>query len=435
MSKLKPYDKYQSVNLTFTKGIPYNWKILRGKFVFIEINERSKSGTEQLLSVSEHKGVVPRNSINVNMFKAEDYTGYKLCNSGDVVINSLWAWHRGIGVANDHGIVSTAYSVHRLRKPGEWNYTFLNYLLRTSAYVGEYLIRSRGIWESRLQLTGSNFLDIPIIIPPLDTQNAIVEYLDRKTKQIQEFISKKERLIELLEEKKKSEIKKIVCLGIKKDIEYKNSFIDWFGYIPKHWELRKLKHFTSFVYRGNSPDYVDVDGIPVVSQAVFSAGFIDETKYKFQKKNNIGLFKGQLFPNDVLVASTGGGVLGKSFLFELEGEYIADGHVTIIRDSKQRINPAYLYYILSINFSLIEGYLGQGSTNQTELQREWLRNMVFPYPPLIEQQNIVKEIKQICEIIEKTICKAKTEIEKAKEYQDSLITQIVTGQLRVPDKN
>ncbi len=89
-------------------------------------------------------------------------------------------------------------------------------------------------------------------------------------------------------------------------------------------------------------------------------------------------------------------------------------------------------YILSINFNLIEGYLGQGSTNQTELQREWFRNMLFPFPPLEEQEKIVDTIKKTNIEIDRIIFKATAEIGKAKEYQESLITQIVTGQLKVP---
>ncbi|HEX8368851.1 MAG TPA: hypothetical protein VF604_09940, partial [Pyrinomonadaceae bacterium] len=106
----KMYSQYKSIDLNFAEQIPIDWKTLRGKFVFKEINERSKDGKEQLLSVSEHKGVVPRDSINVTMFQAENYQGYKLCKKGDLVINSLWAWHRGLGVSEYEGIVSTAYS-------------------------------------------------------------------------------------------------------------------------------------------------------------------------------------------------------------------------------------------------------------------------------------------------------------------------------------
>ena len=67
--------------------------------------------------MSSNRGVVPRRSATVTMFKAESYAGHKLCWPGDLVINSLWAWSRGLGVSQHHGIVSTAYGVYRYEMP------------------------------------------------------------------------------------------------------------------------------------------------------------------------------------------------------------------------------------------------------------------------------------------------------------------------------
>ena len=180
-------------------------------------------------------------------------TGYKLCKPGDVVINSLWAWHRGIGVAQHSGIVSTAYSVLRLQKQNEWNNKFLDYLLRTSCYTGEYLIRSKGIWESRLQLTASNFLDVPILIPPLKTQNAIVAYLDKKTTQIQDFIRKKERLIDEIKERKYRTIEKYVTKGLVENCEFIQSDDILFGEVPLHWKIKRLRFVAKQVKTGTTP--------------------------------------------------------------------------------------------------------------------------------------------------------------------------------------
>lgn len=163
-----------------------------------------------------------------------------------------------------------------------------------------------------------------------------------------------------------------------------------------------------------------------------SSGFIDETKFKYQAKAKIETFKGRLYPNDVLLASTGGGVLGKAIVFEREGNYIADGHLTIIRDKKKRFNPKFLYYFLSINFDFIEGYLGQGSTNQTELQRGWFRDLFLPFPELKEQNEIVEFINEFCMEIDSAISKAQKEISSIKEYREALITDLVTGKRSVP---
>ena len=72
--------------------IPAHWETERAKWLFHERDERSVTGEEELLSVSHLTGVTPRSEKNVNMFEAETTEGYKLCCSGDLVINTLWAW-------------------------------------------------------------------------------------------------------------------------------------------------------------------------------------------------------------------------------------------------------------------------------------------------------------------------------------------------------
>lgn len=432
MSKLKPYENYQPVRLNFADKLPSDWKVLRGKFVFREVNERSENGTEQLLSVSEHKGVVPRNSINVNMFQAENYTGYKLCNKGDVVINSLWAWHRGIGVSEDHGIVSTAYSVHRLLGPNRWNHRYLTYLLRTNAYVGEYLIRSKGIWESRLQLTGSNFLDIPIIIPPLETQNDIVSYLDRKTKQIQAFIQKKERLIEEIKSRELRTIETLVTKGLNPDTELKQSESNLFGKIPEHWSSKRLRFVASKVKTGTTPSSKKKDYFEKEEFNWFTPGDFNETlelqeagrKVSLEaiKDKEIGVFA----ENSVLIIGIGG-TTGKVGLIRNEGS--SNQQINSITFNK-KILPEYGLYLLAFvgrNLLDILDYTTLPILNQTAT-----KNLPFLEPPLNEQESIINEINLIRQNSTKSIENIGNEIVKIKEYQESLISQVVTGQLKVP---
>lgn len=430
MNKLKPYDTYFPVQYDYVSQLPEGWQLLPNIAIFRERIERGHE-KEELLSVTIGRGVIKQTDLEKKDSSTLDKSKYLLVYPGDLVYSMRFR-QGASGYSIYKGIVSPACTVLKPKRGIVINPRFFFYMFRTGFYKNYVERFSYGIADGQIPLRYVDFKRMYSIVPPLETQNAIVAYLDCKTQQIQEFIAKKERLIELLEEKRKSEIHNLITRGTKKDIELINTGTEWFDMIPKYWGFKKLKHFADHVQRGSSPDYVNENGIPVVSQAVFSAGFLDETKFKFQKKQKIESFKGRLFSNDVLVASTGGGVLGKSFLFETNGNYIADGHVTIIRDSKKRFVPAFINYILSINFSLIDGYLGQGSTNQTELQREWFRNMLFPFPSLEEQKQIVNAIKLLNTETDRIISKAKTEIEKAKEYQESLITQIVTGQLKVP---
>src|SRR5262245_57909676 len=105
ISNLQPYPEYKESGLPWLGRIPRSWELKRGKSIFRCIDQRSATGKEELLTVSSTRGVVPRRTATVTMFKAASYVGYKLCWPGDLVINSLWAWGNGLGVSQYHGIV------------------------------------------------------------------------------------------------------------------------------------------------------------------------------------------------------------------------------------------------------------------------------------------------------------------------------------------
>jgi type I restriction enzyme S subunit len=152
---LKPYPVIKDSGVPWLGEVPEHWAVKRGKAIFRCIDVRSSTGTEELLTVSSDRGVVPRSSATVTMFKAESYVGYKLCWPGDLVINSLWAWGRGLGVSRHHGIVSSAYGVYRLR-PQYVDYArYIHELVRSAPFNWELQVRSKGIWISRLQLQDS----------------------------------------------------------------------------------------------------------------------------------------------------------------------------------------------------------------------------------------------------------------------------------------
>jgi type I restriction enzyme S subunit len=207
---LKPYAEYKESGLPWLGKVPAHWVTKRGKSYMTAIDHRSQSGKEELLTVSSARGVIPRNTAKVTMFKAESYAGYKLCWPGDLVINSLWAWGGGLGVAQHHGIISTAYSVYRPRPSAQLNPRFLHELVRSSSFNWELHVRSKGIWISRLQLTDTSFLDAPIPLPPPDEQAAIVRFLDHANRKIDGFIRAKRKLIGLLNEQKQAIIHRAV---------------------------------------------------------------------------------------------------------------------------------------------------------------------------------------------------------------------------------
>lgn len=96
--------------------IPMHWEVKRAKFLFDEIDDRSITGSEELLSVSHMTGVTPRSEKNVTMFQSEDYSGSKLCQKNDLVFNIMWAWMGALGISDRVGIVSPSYAIYRQKK-------------------------------------------------------------------------------------------------------------------------------------------------------------------------------------------------------------------------------------------------------------------------------------------------------------------------------
>lgn len=192
------------------EDVPAHWEVRRGKTLLKPVDIRSQTGEEELLTVSSERGVVPRKSASVTMFKAESYIGHKLCWPGDLVINSLWAWARGLGVSRYHGIVSTAYGVYRLLSESKDYSQFIHYLVRSVPFQWELQVRSKGIWISRLQLTNTAFLEASLPVPPLAELRAIAAHLDKATAAIDSAIHNARRQAERMAEYRASLIAHVV---------------------------------------------------------------------------------------------------------------------------------------------------------------------------------------------------------------------------------
>ena len=189
--------------------VPAHWEVRRLKYLYHEVNERSRTGAEELMSVSHKTGVTPRKK-NVTMFRAETNVGYKLCRPGDIVINTMWAYMAALGVARQVGLVSPSYNVYRPIDDGRMNPDYIDPLLRTETYRTEYLVRSTGITVSRLRLYPDSFLDIPLLYPPVEEQTAIAAHLDQATATIDAAIDNARRQSDRMAEYRASLIAHVV---------------------------------------------------------------------------------------------------------------------------------------------------------------------------------------------------------------------------------
>ncbi|UKO98371.1 restriction endonuclease subunit S [Nostoc sp. UHCC 0870] len=197
---LNPHAPMKPSSIEWLREIPEHWEAKRAKYYFYEVDERSETGTEELLSVSHITGVTPRSEKNITMFQAESYEGYKTCQVGDLVSNIMWAWMGALGVSNYSGIVSSSYGVYRQKNPDNFVSRYLDYLVRTNSYISEFICRSKGIRSSRLRMYTDDFFDIPIIKPPKEEQEKILSYIDAESAKIDLAIAKIEKEIELIQE-------------------------------------------------------------------------------------------------------------------------------------------------------------------------------------------------------------------------------------------
>ena len=196
----QPYPAYKPSGLEWLGEVPAHWELRPAKWYFREVDDRSETGSEELLSVSHITGVTPRSEKNVTMFKAESNIGHKLCRPGDLVINTMWAWMAALGVARQFGIVSPSYAVYRPHPSSRLLGEYADLLLRTTTYKNEYICRSTGIRSSRLRLYPEEFLRIKLLCPPLEEQHAIVEFVSKESTNARRTIDITHSEIDLLQE-------------------------------------------------------------------------------------------------------------------------------------------------------------------------------------------------------------------------------------------
>ena len=177
----QPYPAYKPSGVEWLGEVPERWQVRPAKGYFREADERSETGSEELLSVSHITGVTPRSEKNITMFMAVSNVGYKLCRPGDLVINTMWAWMAALGVASQTGIVSPSYAVYRPHRSSRLLGEYADLLLQTVPYKSEYICRSTGIRSSRLRMYPEEFLRIKLLCPPPDEQRAIVEIVSKES--------------------------------------------------------------------------------------------------------------------------------------------------------------------------------------------------------------------------------------------------------------
>jgi type I restriction enzyme S subunit len=408
MQNMKINDKNQE----WIGNIPKNWTFKKIKYVLAQRNEKNiPIKSKDILSLTAKQGVIPYTEKEGGGNKSKtDFSAYKLAYPGDIVMNSMNILSGAVGLSKYFGCVSPVYYMLYCSND-EDDIRYFYYVFANKAFQSSLLGIGNGILmkesengtfntiRMRIPIEKLNNMSIPY--PKPEIQKAIANFLDKKIGKIDEVSKKIQQEITDLEDYRKSIIVKAVTKGLNLDVPMKDSGIPWIGKMPENWKLEKIKFLCKKIERGTTPNYTDAPLTRVINQATFSKGFFDTKNIKYSTKN-AQTSRGLVKKGDVLIASTGGGVLGKVFYFNQSGIYVADSHVTILR-TNDKYKSKFAYYVLSVNYDLINGLMAQGSTNQIELQRNLLANFYFPVPNLKSQKEIIAFLDNKCSNIKEII--------------------------------
>lgn len=420
-------DKMKDSGIEWVGKIPKNWEVIRNKYIMYKNKKLiTKYNNEDILSLTM-KGVIKRN-LDAGGKMPSTFNGYQKINSGNLLLClfDIDVTPRCVGIIKDNGITSPAYSQFILKPNNDVRFYYYYYLVTDNNKALVHLSKSL-----RHSLTEEQFGNINTIRPPFSQQKAISDFLDKKCKEIDTISTQIQNEIDTLQEYRKSIISKTVTKGINNNVLMKDSGIEWIGKIPKDWKLEKLKYLTQKVQKGLSPQYSDIGTTNIITQATFSKGYWDQSSVKkaiatyVDKKNNI------IKKNDILLATTGGGVLGKTYFMENDIAYVASADVAFIRANNNRIISKLIYYCLTINYDLINGIMAQGSTNQLHLNIENLKNFKLPIGPIEVQQKIVNYLDKKIAKIDKLIALKQQQLSLLSDYKNSLIFEYVTGKKQV----
>ncbi|ECZ1765344.1 restriction endonuclease subunit S [Campylobacter jejuni] len=271
--------------------------------------------------------------------------------------------------------------------------------------------------------------EFKIPLPPLKEQEQIANFLDEKCKKIANFIEKKEKLITLLKEQKQALINETITKGLDKNINFKDSGIEWLGEIPQHWRIVKLKYvaFTNIGLVYTPDDIIENpdEGYPVLRANNIQNGKIDYQDLIYIKSKQIG--KKQIISSgDLLMCVRNGSenLLGKTA--KIQDGYFSFGAFTAI--IKSQFND-YFYWIFQTNMLRKSIASFSASNGIGQISQDDIKNFIISFPPLKEQEQIAQfldsEISKIDKIIEKT----KKQIKLIKEYKTTLINQAICGRI------
>ena len=441
---MKPYPKYKDSGVEWIGKVPEGWEILPIKYVvkipvtdgphetpellnegipFISAeaikNDKIDFGKKRgFISIEEHK----RFSKKYKPQKGDIYMIKSGATTGNIAVvetdDEFNIWSPLAVIRPDLKKTTTKFLFHFMKSINFFESIELGWSFGTQQNIG------MGVIEN-----------LPIVAPSIEEQISIAAYLDRKTTQIDNLISKKQKFIELLKEERAAIINQAVTKGLNPDASMKDSGIEWLGEIPEHWEVKRLKFLVNKVGSGVTPrggaSVYQKDGIPLLrSQNIHFEGLkLDDVAYISEEIHN-EMSGSKVKPNDVLLNITGASI-GRCCIVPFDfGEANVNQHVCIIRPNRQ-IESGFLHNYISSDNGQAQIFSSEKGISREGLNFEQLKGFQVLLPPISDQKDIKDYIESATTKIDQTISNIEKQIDLLQEYRTALISEVVTGKIDV----
>lgn len=423
---MKKYNSYKDSGIEWIGHIPKEWHTSRIKYLsreqgslfidgdWIESNVIIEEGIRYITTGNVKPGYYSEQGVG---YISEETFNELNCTEvfeGDLLISRL---NNPIGraclVPNLNARIVTSVDNVIFRPDSFVNKKFLLFLFSSKEYFEHTDLIARGATMQRISRGLLGNVKIPL--PPIQEQTAIANYLDHKTAQIDALISKKEKLIELLNEERTALINHAVTKGLNPDAPMKDSGIEWIGEVPEHWLVIRLKYLCDITTGDKDTENNEEDG-----------------EYPFfVRSQTIERISTYSFDGEaVLTAGDGVGVC--KVWHYINGKFDYHQRVYMLSNFKD-VNGKFLFYYLKMNFVKEVKKLSAKSTVDS-LRRPMFQNFRVAFGSKEEQSEIVEYIENQESRILKLVEVMENQINLLKEYRTALISEVVTGKVDVRDE-
>ena len=441
-------DELKDSGIEWLGKVPKDYKIMRSKYLWKK-EKREIQDNYGVITAFRDGEVTLRTNRRVDGFTFSiKEVGYQGVLKGDLVISAMDAFAGAIGISDSEGKCSPVYSVCSPIK--ELIPYYYKYLLKEMSQKGYILSLAKGIRERSTDFRYGEFANTFLLYPNLTEQEKIAKFLDEKTSQFDTIIAKKEKLIEKLEEAKKSLISEVVTGKVKvvktqagykleerKKEEMKDSVGNVLKEIPNTWILKKLKYNCYLKGRIGwqglkQSEFID-KGPYLITGMNFKNGKINWNEvYHISEERYNEAPDIHLKVGDVLI--TKDGTIGKLlFIDSLPDKASLNSHLLVMRPLNKDFIPKFLYY--SLDSSYFKDYVEKVKTGTTffGITQEAISNFNLLIPSINEQTDIVNVLDERLDDLDSLIVKTKKEIKLLKLGKQSLISEAVTGKIEILD--